>query len=205
MAGHRFTRVVIPPRKLVVITAPSGAGKTSIVKKLLEQIPYLGFSVSCTTRPRREGEQHGREYYFISVDEFKRKIAAGEFAEYEEVYPGMFYGTLKSEIERIWNNRKVALFDIDVKGAHNLKKMYGDDCLTIFISPPSRESLENRLRNRHTENAKTLKQRLQRAIEELAMAPQFDKQVVNADFDTAFMRVKNHITNFLKPAETHIH
>jgi guanylate kinase len=116
MSGHFFTRVLIPPRKLVVITAPSGAGKSSIVKKLLEHNPELSFSVSCTTREKRSGEVDGAHYHFISVDEFKRKVANNEFAEHEEVYPGRFYGTLKTEMERVWNNRQVVLFDIDVKG-----------------------------------------------------------------------------------------
>lgn len=205
MAGHSFTRVHIPAKKLVVITAPSGAGKSSIVKKLLQHNPDLSFSVSCTTRAKRDGEVDGKHYYFISVEMFKQKIAAGEFVEYEEVYPGQFYGTLKKEVERIWNNRKVVLFDIDVKGALNLKKQFGNDCLTIFIAPPTKQSLENRLKNRNTEDTQSLKTRLKRSEEELAMGPQFDKQVVNHDFDTAYMRVKNHITNFLQPAEVHVH
>jgi guanylate kinase len=205
MGGHSITRVSIPPKKLVVITAPSGAGKSSIVKKLLVQKPELAFSVSCTTRVPREGELNGKHYHFVSADEFKRKVAAGDFAEYEEVYAGQFYGTLKSEIEKIWNQRKVVLFDIDVKGALSLKKQYGADCLTIFIAPPSKESLENRLKNRNTEDAKSLKARLKRSSEELAMQNQFDITVVNHDFDTAFMRVKNHITNFLKPATLQVH
>ncbi len=205
MGGHSFTRVSIPPKKLVVITAPSGAGKSSIVKKLLTQKPELAFSVSCTTRAPRDGEQNGRHYYFTAADEFKRRVAAGDFAEYEEVYAGQYYGTLKSEIEKIWSQRKVVLFDIDVKGALSLKKQYGNDCLTIFIAPPSKQSLENRLQNRNTEDAKSLKARLKRSTEELAMQNQFDVTVVNHDFDTAFMRVKNHITAFLKPATVHVH
>lgn len=205
MAGHSFTRVLIPPRKLVVITAPSGAGKSSIVKKLLRQKPELSFSVSCTTREKRDGEVHGEHYYFISVDDFKRKQAANEFVESEEVYPGQFYGTLRTEVERVWNNRKVVLFDIDVKGALNLKKQFGDDCLTIFIAPPSTESLINRLKNRATENEKSLKARIKRSEEELSYADKFDKTVVNKDFDIASMRVKNYITAFLQPATVHVH
>src|SRR5688500_13915644 len=125
--SHSFTRVLIPPRKLVVITAPSGAGKSSIVKKLLQHNPELSFSVSCTTREKRTGENNAHHYHFISVDEFKNKIAKNEFVEYEEVYPGRFYGTLKTELERVWNQRKVVLFDIDVKGALNLEKQFGAD------------------------------------------------------------------------------
>ncbi len=205
MAGHSFTRVHIPPRKLVVITAPSGAGKSSIVQKLLRHNPELSFSVSCTTREKRDGEVHGEHYYFISVDEFKRKQAANEFVESEEVYPGQFYGTLRTEVERVWNHRKVVLFDVDVKGALNLKKQFGEDCLTIFIAPPSTESLINRLKNRATENEKSLKARIKRSEEELSYADKFDKTVVNKDFDIASMRVKNHITAFLQSATVHVH
>lgn len=205
MAGHNFTRVLIPPQKLIVITAPSGAGKSSIVKKLLRHKPELAFSVSCTTRAKRDGEEDGQHYHFITVDEFKRRIAANEFVEYEEVYGNQFYGTLKTEVERIWSNRKVVLFDIDVKGALNLKKQFGADCFTIFIAPPSKESLANRLKNRGTESAKTLKERIKRSEEELTFAEKFDSIVVNKDFDTAYMRVKNLVTEFLKPQTAHIH
>ncbi len=204
MAVIKVTRVLIPPRKLIVITAPSGAGKSSIVKKLLQQQPELSFSVSCTTREKREGEREGVHYYFMSVDEFKRKIAANEFAEYEEVYPNQFYGTLKSEMEKVWRERKVVLFDIDVKGATNLKKEFGEECLTIFISPPSKESLINRLKNRGTEDSKSLKERIKRSEQELQFADKFDKIVVNKDFDTAYMRVKNIVIAYLKPKTEHI-
>ena len=205
MSEHSFTRVLLPPKKLVVVTAPSGAGKSSIVKKLLQHNPSLAFSVSCTTREKRSGEEDARHYYFISVDDFRKKIAANEFVEHEEVYPRKFYGTLKAEVERIWSGRKVVLFDIDVKGALNLKKQFGDDCLTIFIAPPSKESLVNRLKNRGTEDAKSLKARIKRSEEELSYADKFDKVVVNKDFDTAYMRVKNFVTNFLKPQTLHVH
>jgi guanylate kinase len=205
MAGHSFTRVLVPPKKLIVITAPSGAGKSSIVKKLLQHNPSLVFSVSCTTREKRDHEENGNHYYFITAEDFKAKIGKGEFVEHEEVYPGKFYGTLKQEVERIWSNRKVVVFDIDVKGALNLKKQYGNDCLTIFIAPPSKESLINRLKNRGTEDEKSLKARIKRSEEELTYADKFDKMVVNGDFDTAYMRVKNHITSFLKPQTEHVH
>ncbi|MES2619788.1 MAG: guanylate kinase [Bacteroidota bacterium] len=203
--SHSFTRVLVPPRKLVVITAPSGAGKSSIVKKLVQHNPQLSFSISCTTREKRTGENHAHHYHFISVEEFKKKIANNEFVEHEEVYPGKFYGTLKTEMERTWNQRKVVLFDIDVKGSLNLKKQFGSDCLTIFIAPPSKESLINRLKNRGTEDAKSLKARIERSEEELTYADKFDTVVVNKDFDTAYMRVKNHVTNFLMPQTQHVH
>lgn len=205
MAGHHFNRVAIPPRKLVVITAPSGAGKSTIVKKLLQHNTDVKFSVSCTTREKRSGEIDGLHYHFITAEQFKAKVANNEFVEYEEVYPGRFYGTLKTELEKVWNERKVVLFDIDVKGASNLKKQYGADCITIFIAPPSKQSLANRLKNRGSEDEKSLKQRIKRSEEELAMAGQFDHVVVNRDFDIAYMRVKNIITRFLQPETTFVH
>lgn len=188
-------------KKVVVITAPSGAGKSTLVRKLLLQHPYFGFSVSCTTRPKRENEVNGRDYHFISTDEFKRKIAENEFVEYEEVYAGTFYGTLKNEVEKLWTQRKVVVFDIDVKGAESIKKIYGENALVVFIAPPSLDVLKNRLEGRNTENAATLKKRLKRSEEELGYASKFEKVVVNADFDIAYMNVKNVITNFLKKAE----
>jgi guanylate kinase len=203
--SHNVTRVLIPPKKIIVITAPSGAGKSSLVRKLLKQKPELAFSISCTTRDKRVGEEHGRDYYFVNVEEFKSKIANNEFIEHEEVYPGRFYGTLKSEVEKIWNQRKVAVFDIDVKGAEALKKQYGQDALTIFIQPPSKESLINRLKNRDSEDAKSLKARIKRSEEELTYASKFDKIVLNRDFDTAYMRVKNHVIAFLAPQTVHLH
>ncbi len=203
--SHNITRVLIPPKKIVVITAPSGAGKSSIVRKLMQQRHNLAFSISCTTRDKRDGEVDGREYYFISAEEFKRKIQNNEFVEYEEVYPGKFYGTLKTEVEKIWAHRKVALFDIDVKGAETLKKQFGNDALTIFIQPPSKESLVNRLKNRASEDDKSLKMRIKRSEEELSYATKFDKIVLNRDFDTAYMRVKNHVTAFLSPETEHVH
>ena len=205
MSEHRFTRVLIPPKKIVVISSPSGAGKSSIVRKLLCHFTDMEFSVSCTTREKREGEIEGKHYYFISLEEFKRKIANNEFAEHEEVYPGKFYGTLKSEIQRIWNEHKVAIFDIDVKGALHLKDQFKDDCLTIYIAPPSKEALINRLKNRGTEDAKSLKERIARFEEELTYANKFDKVVVNKDFDTAYMRAKNVITSFLEPQTIHVY
>ena len=203
--SHNVTRVLIPPRKVIVITAPSGAGKSSIVRKLLKQMHEMAFSVSCTTREKRLGEEHGKDYFFISAEEFKKRITNNEFAEHEEVYPGKFYGTLKSEIENMWNNLQVAVFDIDVKGAVNLKKQFGNDALTIFIQPPSKESLINRLKNRATEDDKSLKARIKRSEEELAYADKFDKIVLNRDFDTAYMRVKNLVIGFLKPETIHVH
>lgn len=203
--SHNVTRVLIPPKKIIVITAPSGAGKSSIVRKLMKQRHDLAFSISCTTRDKRDGELNGREYYFVSNEEFKRKIQNNEFVEHEEVYPGKFYGTLKTEVEKIWAQRKVAVFDIDVKGAETLQKQFGSDALTIFIQPPSKEALINRLKNRASEDEKSLKMRIKRSEEELSCAPKFNKIVLNHDFDTAYMRVKNHITSFLAPQTQHVH
>jgi guanylate kinase len=192
-------------KKIIVITAPSGAGKTTIVRKLLMQLDYIGFSVSCTTRDKRANEVDGKDYYFISASDFQAKVNAQAFAEHEEVYIGKFYGTLKTEIERLWSARKVAIFDIDVKGAVNLKQLYGEDCLTIFIKPPSIETLRSRLTARNTESKDTLKKRIKRAEEELTYESKFDKVVINADFDIAYMNVKNCIHGFLKPVPLNAH
>ncbi|MFN8311102.1 MAG: guanylate kinase [Chitinophagales bacterium] len=189
----------IPPKKIVVITAPSGSGKSTVVRKLLSQKPELAFSISCTTRAKRPGEIDGDHYHFINNTEFQKKVSAGEFAEYEEVYPGQFYGTLKSEIERIWKNRQVALFDIDVKGAESLKKLYGNDALVLFVAPPDKETLARRLTNRNTESKSTLKTRIAKSEKELEYQSKADKVVVNRDFDICYMNVKNIITNFLQP------
>ena len=195
--SHEY-HVVVPPKKLIVITAPSGAGKSTIVRKLIQQRTDLAFSVSCTTRQKREGETNGKEYYFLSAAEFQQRIQKGDFVEYQEVYAGQFYGSLKSEVERIWSMRKIVLYDIDVKGAENIKKIYGADALTIFIAPPDLETLTNRLTNRNTESKDSLKKRINKSKEEMAYQSEFDRIVVNSDFDIAFMNVKNVITNFLK-------
>lgn len=189
----------------MVICSPSGAGKSSIVRKLLRFFPELSFSVSCTTRELRDGEVNGQHYYFLTVEEFKNKISKNEFAEFEEVYPGKFYGTLKSEVERIWNEHQVAVFDIDVKGALNIKQQFGKDCLTIYIAPPSKETLVQRLKSRGSEDAKSLKERIKRFDEEMSYATKFDSVVVNKDFDTAYMRVKNLVINFLEPDTIHVY
>ena len=195
--SHEF-HVVVPPKKIIIITAPSGAGKSTVVKKLVEQRPDLEFSVSCTTRTPREGEVNGKDYYFITVPEFQQRIQKDDFVEHEEVYPGQFYGSLKSEVERIWSKRKIVLYDIDVKGAESIKKKYGNDAIVIYIAPPDKETLVRRLTNRNTESKDSLKKRIKKAEEELAYQSKADKIVVNADFDIAFMNVKNVITNFLK-------
>lgn len=194
--SHEY-HVVVPPRKIIVITAPSGSGKSTLVQKLIQQRRDMEFSVSCTTRAKRTGEQEGKHYYFISPEEFRKRLQNGDFLEHEEVYPGQFYGSLKSEVERIWNKRKIVVYDTDVKGAESIKKAYGDDALVIFIAPPDKQTLIRRLTNRSTENKDSLKKRIRKSEEELGYRDKFDKVVVNADFDTAFMNVKNVIANYL--------
>jgi guanylate kinase len=191
------TAITFSPRKIIVITAPSGAGKTSVVKKLLTHMPQLSFSVSATTRSRRDNEVDGKDYYFLSVADFQDKIRAGAFVEFEEVYAGQFYGTLHAEIERIWGQRKIALFDVDVKGALAIKEKYGQDVFTVFISPPSLEVLQARLEGRKTESKESLSKRLNKSKEEMSYANRFDYQVINKDFDTAYMRVKNAVLKYL--------
>lgn len=189
-------------QKLIIITAPSGAGKTSIVKRLMQTNLPLGFSISACTRTRREGEVDGKDYYFISAESFKQKIQKKEFAEYEEVYEGSFYGTLNSEIERIWNNDEAVLFDIDVQGALHLKETFKEKALTIFIKPPSIEVLIERLTNRNTESEESLKKRIGKASIELQYEAKFDQVVENIELDKAFLETQTLIINFLFNATT---
>ena len=183
--------------KLIIITAPSGAGKTSIVRELLKNSDQFAFSISATTRNKRPHEIDGFDYYFISHKEFKNRIKNGEFAEWEEVYENQFYGTLKSEIERIWALNKHILFDIDVKGALSIKKVYGNQALAIFIAPPSLDVLIERLKNRKTENEKSLKKRIKRAKKELKYENKFDRIVVNDVLETAVEDTKRILETFL--------
>ena len=183
--------------KLIVITAPSGAGKTTIAKYLLEQIPSLEFSVSATTRAKRSEETEGADYYFLSPEEFKKKIAGNEFVEWEEVYAGTFYGTLKKEIDRIREKEQNVLFDVDVKGAMSIKHLYPEDTLTIFIKVPSLEILENRLRLRGNETEESLKKRLIKAHEELTFEDQFDVVIINDGLDDALKEVEEIVQKFL--------
>lgn len=169
--------------KLIVFTAPSGAGKTTIVRHLLAKYKELAFSVSATTRAARSHELQGEDYYFLSLKEWNQKIKEGDFLEWEEVYTEQYYGTLKSEIERLWGLGKHVLFDIDVKGATNIKKVYGDKAVTIFVKPPSPEILFSRLRNRQTEDEASLKKRIARAAEELTYEKNFDVVLLNDDLN----------------------
>lgn len=177
-----------------MLSAPSGTGKSSIIKRLLEYPELrLGFSVSATSRAPRGTEQHGIEYYFITHEEFKQRAAAGDFVEWEEVYPGTCYGTLKSEVQRVTEAGHNLIMDIDVKGGLNVKKCYGEQALTIFILPPSKEELERRLRGRGTDAEDVINKRLAKADFELSFAEQFDVRVVNDDLERAVEEVRGLI------------
>ncbi len=172
-------------KKVVIFSAPSGAGKTTLVRYLLQRFPQLEFSVSATSRTPRGQEVHGYDYHFLSDAEFDERVENNEFVEWEEVYPGLRYGTLKSEVERIWAKGNVIAFDIDVCGGVNLKKMYGAQALSVFVCPPSLEVLRRRLETRGTDAPEAIERRLHKAEEELAFAPQFDVVIVNDHLDTA--------------------
>lgn len=184
--------------KAIIISAPSGAGKTTIVKALLEQVPELEFSVSACTRAMRNGEVNGKDYWFISPDEFRKKIENGELVEYQEVYPGSFYGTLKSEMDRIWRNNHAVIFEVDAIGGINLKKYFGENALSVFIRPPSVEVLEQRLRTRNTDSAESIGKRMAKAMFELSFAENFDEIVVNDDLQDAIRTTVKLVTDFLK-------
>ncbi|MDD3772291.1 MAG: guanylate kinase [Weeksellaceae bacterium] len=184
-------------KKLIIVSAPSGAGKTTLVHHLLEKVENIEFSVSCATRSPRENEIHGKDYYFISTEEFKKKIENQEFAEWEEVYEANFYGTLKSEIERIWAQKKAVIFDIDVIGGMNLKNLYPENSLSIFIMPPSVEELENRLKSRQTESEEKIKMRINKAEKELEFIKYFDKVLVNDDLENSKIKIVKLIQDFL--------
>ena len=173
--------------KLIIVSAPSGSGKSTIVQWLMKEHPELRlyFSISCTSRPPRGTEQDGVEYFFLSPEEFKEKIENDEFVEYEEVYEGRFYGTLKSQVERQLEAGQNVVFDVDVKGGVNIKRFYGDEAMSLFIQPPSIEELRRRLEGRGTDTPEAIEQRLAKAEYELTFAPHFDHVVVNDDLQTA--------------------
>ena len=188
-----------PNGKLVVFSAPSGAGKTTIVRHLLSKMPELEFSISATTREARGEEKDGHDYYFISKEDFLHKIAKKEFVEFEEVYSGTFYGTLRKEIERIWALGKTVIFDIDVEGGLHLKRKYGDQALAIFVQPPSLEVLKERLTGRGTDSGEKLKERFIKAEKELNYAPRFDIILKNHDLQTACAEAEKLVKNFIAP------
>jgi guanylate kinase len=171
--------------KVIIFSAPSGSGKTTIVKHLLTKFPQLKFSVSSTSRKKRDDEIESKDYYFITLDEFKRRIDNGEFIEYEEVYEGRLYGTLKSEAERIWNEGKIIVFDVDVKGGLRLKETYKEQALSVFIMPTSLEILRSRLITRATESVEDIEKRVSRADEELSYSNRFDKIILNDNLHEA--------------------
>lgn len=183
--------------KLIVVSAPSGSGKTTLVKHLLATIPRLAFSVSATSRKIREGEQDGRDYYFLTPEEFRTRAERGDFLEWEEVYPGLCYGTLKSEVERLTKQGFSVVFDVDVVGGLNIKKHYGEDALAIFVMAPSVEALEQRLRARSTDSEESLQQRISKAAHEMTFAARFDRIVVNDDLVTAKAAIISIVNDFI--------
>lgn len=184
-------------RKAILFSAPSGSGKTTIIREILKRFDCFEFSISATSRQPREGEKDGVDYYFLSPEEFARRVADDRFLEWEEVYAGVRYGTLKSEIDRIWDNGHVIIFDVDVNGGMSIKKYFGPDALSIFVMPPSVEVLEQRLRGRGTESEEAITRRLARSAAELEKAPQFDVTIVNDVLSSAVDRAQVVINNYL--------
>ena len=184
-------------RKLIVISAPSGAGKTSIVHQLLKDIPALSFSISASSRVKRKNEVNGKDYYFLGEEGFLKKIKEDAFIEWEQVYENQYYGTLRSEVERIWSDGKTVIFDVDVVGGLNIKKQYPKECLSIFIMPPSVKVLTERLISRGSESVENVKKRLDKAEEEISKNKQFDTLILNDDFKIACEQTKEVIINFL--------
>lgn len=183
--------------KLIIVTAPSGAGKTTIVRHLLNQFDQLAFSISATTRSRRPHEVDGEDYYFISTEKFRELIKQRAFIEWEEVYDNQYYGTLKTEVERLWKENKHIVFDIDVRGATNIKRNYSDQSLAVFIKPPSPAVLFERLRNRQTEDEYSLRKRITRAKNELTYENNFDKVIVNDILEEALIESTEMVKSFL--------
>ena len=188
--------------KLIIVSAPSGSGKSTIISWLMKHPELrLAFSISCTSRPPRGNERNGVEYFFLTPDEFRRRIEADEFLEYEEVYEGRFYGTLKSQVEHQLSQGQNVVFDVDVKGGCSLKKYFGDRALSIFIQPPSVEELRRRLENRGTDSPEVIADRVAKAAYELTFAPMFDRVVVNDDLETAQQEAYGLVSSFLEIQE----
>ncbi|HIZ86064.1 MAG TPA: guanylate kinase [Candidatus Coprenecus stercoravium] len=183
-------------KKVIIFSAPSGAGKSTVVGHLLKKYPFLEFSISATSRAPRGSERDGVEYYFFSPEQFRDLISRDAFIEYEEVYPGSFYGTLRSEIERIWAKGHVILFDIDVKGGVNLKRIFGDSAMSVFVMPPSIDELRKRLEGRGTDSPEAIEKRVAKAAEELQYKSRFDRILVNDDLDKALAEADKLIEDF---------
>lgn len=182
---------------MIILCGPSGSGKTTLAQHLLHKMPGLSFSISATTRPKREGEINGKDYYFLSVDEFKEKLKTGEFVEHEEVYSGIFYGTLKTELQRIWDEKRIPVLDIDVIGALNIKKNFAPTAFAVFVHPVNLENIKSRLKQRATESAESYEKRIKRAEEELNMAPRLDKIVYNENLQTALTETEQFVLQYL--------
>lgn len=184
--------------KAIIFSAPSGAGKTTLVHHLLKTMPNaLEFSVSACSRAQRDGEVNGKDYYFLSVDEFKNKITNNEFVEWEQVYLNNYYGTLKAEVERIWAKGKNVIFDVDVVGGLNLKKQFGDNALAVFVKAPSVQELENRLRSRNTETEESIARRIGKAHKEIEFENRFDKTIINVNIEEAKQMAQDLVINYL--------
>lgn len=184
-------------KKILIMSAPSGSGKTTITRHLLQTFPELEFSVSATSRAPRDKEIDGKDYYFLTPEKFEQKVKNSDFVEWEEVYPGSCYGTLRSEVERIWSEGRTAVFDVDVKGGLKIKEIFGKNALSVFVMPPSIAELEKRLAGRGTESAQAIAKRIGKAREELEYAPRFDAVLVNDDLQTAFREADEIVGHFI--------
>lgn len=183
--------------KVLIFSAPSGSGKTTIVNRLLTRYPELEFSISATSRAPRGTEQHGKEYYFLTQEEFEKAVSEDRFVEWEEVYKGTCYGTLRSEVERIWDKGHVIVFDVDVLGGINLKRIFGQEACSIFIMPPSVEELRHRLVNRGTDSAEVIEKRVAKAEFEITKSPEFDYIVINDNLEEAVEKTCGLLDNFI--------
>ena len=197
MKNRNICRQNVMNNKVLIFSAPSGAGKSTIVNHLLEVFPSLEFSVSATSRAPRGDERNGREYYFLSAEEFASRVASGDFIEWEEVYSGSCYGTLKSELDRIWAEGHVVVFDIDVQGGLNIKKLFGERALSVFIMPPSVDELRRRLEGRGTDTPEDIERRVAKAESEMAQADRYDKIIVNDSLDTALSEAEDTVREFI--------
>jgi guanylate kinase len=198
LRGSKKAKLEIKNQKLIVFSAPSGSGKTTIVKHLVKKFPNLGFSISACTRDKRGRiEENGKDYYFLTPDDFRHRIENHEFVEWEEVYEGAFYGTLKSEVERIWSTGKVAIFDVDVKGGLSLKEYYKEKALTIFVKVPSVEELKDRLKGRGTESDDSISRRMFKVKFEMGFQDQFDYILLNDDLEKTLLTAEKLVDEFL--------